>query len=317
MAAKESTCSETGLTEGKQCSVCGEITVEQKETKKKAHDYSVKGDVVEADCTNGGYTWYSCSGCDDKVKKDTTSAKGHDYSIEDEVVEATCSKEGYTMFACSGCGELVRRNVVPALNHAETKEEKVEATCMADGITSVVCIACGTVVETKDPVAKLQHKYDKVIEAVEGDCLTDGYTLYGCSVGECGTTEVRDVVKATGHSYVGTSCEKCGASADVATLVVGNNTAVVSSDSTVFVKFVSDGQKKYSFVFAGLDSAKVKAYRLVGNELTELASSSLSDIDIASGAEIVFCLKSVNGASSNVTVTVTEQAKGELPEDEF
>ena len=51
--AKEPTCTETGLTEGKHCSVCGEVFVAQEEIPALGHDY------VNGECTRCGETLYS------------------------------------------------------------------------------------------------------------------------------------------------------------------------------------------------------------------------------------------------------------------
>ena len=54
---KAATCKETGLTEGKKCSVCGEITVAQTTIKKLDHNYvdgtcSKCGDSKTANCSH-------------------------------------------------------------------------------------------------------------------------------------------------------------------------------------------------------------------------------------------------------------------------
>ena len=56
------TCYNTGLTEGKKCSVCDEIIVEQKEIEKLEHDYKITNTVVPTE-TKDGLLTYTCEMC--------------------------------------------------------------------------------------------------------------------------------------------------------------------------------------------------------------------------------------------------------------
>ena len=60
---KEATCTETGLTEGKKCSVCGEITVEQTATELGEHTYGEWETVKEATATEAGSRKRACTVC--------------------------------------------------------------------------------------------------------------------------------------------------------------------------------------------------------------------------------------------------------------
>lgn len=63
LAAKSATCTQTGLTEGKKCSVCGTVTVAQKTVAKKEHNCKnvttkatlSKNGKIESKCTDCGY----------------------------------------------------------------------------------------------------------------------------------------------------------------------------------------------------------------------------------------------------------------------
>lgn len=61
--AVEPSCTETGLTEGEHCSVCGVILVKQNVISTKAHIYVVT--VVPPTETEQGYTEHICSACGD------------------------------------------------------------------------------------------------------------------------------------------------------------------------------------------------------------------------------------------------------------
>lgn len=115
--AVEPTCTETGLTEGKHCSVCNAVLVEQKVVPAKGHT-EVIDKAVEPTCTETGLTeGKHCSVCNKVlVEQKVVPAKGHTEVI-DKAVEPTCTKTGLTEGKhCSVCGEvLVEQEVVPAL----------------------------------------------------------------------------------------------------------------------------------------------------------------------------------------------------------
>lgn len=69
LKAVASTCTKTGLTEGKKCTDCGTITVAQKEVAKKAHSY--KTTTTKATFTRNGKTETKCTVCG-FVSKTTT-----------------------------------------------------------------------------------------------------------------------------------------------------------------------------------------------------------------------------------------------------
>lgn len=146
--AVDATCTESGLTEGKHCSVCGEILVKQQVVMAKGHT-PVTDKAVAATCTEDGLTeGKHCSVCGEVlVKQQTVKAKGHTPVI-DKAVAATCTESGLTEGKqCSVCGEvLVKQEVIAAKGHRFTNYiSDANATIAADGTKTAKCDhGCGS-----------------------------------------------------------------------------------------------------------------------------------------------------------------------------
>lgn len=108
------TCSSSGLTEGKHCSICNEILVKQEQIPALGHDI-ISHDGKAATCTEAGYSAYeTCSRCD-YTTYTAIPAFGH-AEVIDEAVAPTETTSGITEGKhCSTCGEiLVAQREIPA-----------------------------------------------------------------------------------------------------------------------------------------------------------------------------------------------------------
>ena len=237
--AKEATCYEKGLTEGKICSVCNEVLVEQKVVLSLGHDMVIDQPAT-ATCTQPGLTAGAhCSRCDYKEEQTETPALGHSYMFP-------CDAH------CQVCGELSNENAAHTIVAVAAKA----ATCTATGnVAYWYCSDCGAawldealtqLTNQKNVVTPaLDHSYMfpcdahcqacgeltnpnaahtiVAVAAKAATCTANGNVAYWyCS--DCGaawadealtqvTNRMNVVIPAPGHSYMfpcDAHCMNCG-----------------------------------------------------------------------------------------------------------
>ncbi len=99
--AVAATCTHIGLTEGKHCSVCGDVLVAQKETEKLEHTFNAV--VTAPTCTEKGYTTYTCE-CGESYVDDYVDATGHtDKNNDGKCDSCGASIEGFNPSANCSC----------------------------------------------------------------------------------------------------------------------------------------------------------------------------------------------------------------------
>lgn len=100
----------------------------------------------------------------------------HEHKYADTVIPPTCTERGCTVHLCA-CGDKREDSYTPPLGHS---------------YKGGICVRCGIL----DPNKDTQHKHDFIPIVTKPTCLTEGFTTYTCSCGECYT---KDYVSAVGH----------------------------------------------------------------------------------------------------------------------
>lgn len=164
------TCTTTGLTEGKKCSVCEAIIEAQKEVQPIAH----------ADNDGDG----NCDGCG----ADMTTLCNHE-NMTETVVAPTCTEDGYTLHSCTNCTYSYSDSETPKLGH-EWGEWVIdtEATEAAAGSKHRVCNRVGCGMTETEEIPKIEKIYSGIFSVSGNNYLTgevESYTnTYGTTKDE-------------------------------------------------------------------------------------------------------------------------------------
>jgi len=205
VSGKAATCSEKGLTDGKKCSVCNAVLVEQTEIATISHtEEIIEGKA--ATCTEAGLTsGKKCSVCKTVlVKQEEIPALEHnegDWIIDKN---AEIGVEGAKHTECTRCQTVLKTETIPAITEAHSHEGSqwivvTPPTCSQTGSKQFVC-ECGLVMETE--VMDMVDHTEEILLGVSSTCISTGLTEgKKCSV--CDKILVRQAVIAkTNHTEV-------------------------------------------------------------------------------------------------------------------
>ena len=191
---KKPTCTETGLTDGYKCSVCGEVFIKQQEIPALGHSFGQWSVTKAATCTENGEEIRACDACGHTETR-VIEATGHSFGQWTVTKAATCTEDGEETRTCA-CGETETR-VIEATGHSFGQWTVTKAaTCTEDGEEVRTC-ACGET-ESRKIAASGAHTFGQWTVTKAATCTEDGEETRTCA---CGETETR-VIEATGeHTY--------------------------------------------------------------------------------------------------------------------
>ena len=156
--AKAATCTETGLTEGKHCSVCGKVLKAQEVIAKKAHTESEWIVDSKAGCETAGSKHKECTVCKEILKIESIAAEGHtagDYIVD---YDSSCESAGSKHKECEKCGKVLEKAQIAAKGHKYGEwNVDVEPTVNAEGREYRKCVRC-------------EHREERSVEKLKGGC---------------------------------------------------------------------------------------------------------------------------------------------------
>ena len=202
------TCTEAGtVVDVVKCNRCNTvISRETRDVEALGHDETAE--ITEPTCTEGGYTTYTCSRCNNVRTGDPVEALGHDETAE--VTAPTCTTDGYTTYTCSRCHNVRTGDAVEKLGHSPKEaihENEVPATCTAEGSYDLVtrCERCNVVIESvPKTIDKLAHTPGEAVREneVAPTCIADGSYDEVVYCTACGgeISRTAKTVEALGHN---------------------------------------------------------------------------------------------------------------------
>ena len=313
-AAVPATCTATGLTAGKHCSVCNTVLIAQTTVPAKGHTEVIDA-AVEPTCTKTGLTeGKHCSVCDTELVKQTIiPAKGHTEAI-DAAVEPTCTKTGLTEGKhCSVCDtELVKQTIIPAKGHTEVIDAAVEPTLVKTGLSEGKhCSVCNEILVQ-------QQTLDMLPIQVRYNCAfgSDFSMVYAVPLADlAGCTDIRLTVEREryeGNTPAGTDMRPLlptaytiGGAAYDRFDYNGIGASMMGDSLTATLHFVYDGAA-YS---RDLGTHDLKQYALgrLRNSASEDYRTLMADL-LSYGAAAQTYLGYRNDAPVNVDLNDTEKA---------
>ena len=175
-----STCTQTGLTSGKHCSICGYVKSAQKVIPAYGHNI-VTDKAVDPTCTQTGLTeGRHCSTCGFVEKEQAVIPKREHTIVIDKAVAPTCTTTGLTEGShCNRCNKtLVAQKNITALGHNYSVwVQTLVPTCTNTGTEERECSVCHKK-EIKS-VDALGHYYNSI--ATKETCISDAFSVTTCS----------------------------------------------------------------------------------------------------------------------------------------
>ncbi len=210
LAGYEATCTSDGLTDGKKCSVCGEITAAQEVIPSNGHIVVTETKIIEnATCAADGEELIItfCDVCKETLKEETvtvpaTGEHKHTEEVEGSKVKPTCTTQGSVEMRCA-CGDIITVTVDIDENAHNWSNWTVtkEPTCVLEGEECRVCANDASHIEKRTlPIKADAHNWSNWTVTKEPTCVLEGEECRVCE-NNASHTEKRTIpVKADAHT---------------------------------------------------------------------------------------------------------------------
>lgn len=197
----KATCTEKGLSNGKKCSNCNAILIEQKPTAINDDNHTEKKiDGYASTCTKTGLSnGVICSACDKILTPQAiidVNPEGHT-RITVEGKAATCVEKGLTDgVKCSECNKILQgQEEIDLSEHTVEIIDGYDATCLKDGLTvGKRCSYCKIILLKQQIIESNGQHVKETVEGYASTCTVAGKSD-GVKCTECGEilTEQKDL----------------------------------------------------------------------------------------------------------------------------
>jgi len=209
-AAVEATCTTTGLTEGKHCSVCNTIITAQETIPALDHNSTEILPGKDPTCTESGMSQgIQCTLCGEVLTaQQEIPALGHEIVTTFEPISPTCETAGWAgSKACTNCNvTFIESTYLPANGHEWSEWIYLqEPTQLQSGTQFRYCRVCGKIEERDCPAHGHIHPTLQKVEGFAATCWSTGQmTYYICPEAEVETdgTGEADYEEGCGCMYL-------------------------------------------------------------------------------------------------------------------
>lgn len=326
---RAATCTESGLTAGSTCSVCGATLEEQQTIPARGHSWGSGKVISDASERSAGLKIYTCGNCG-QTKTETIPklSCSHAWDSGTVAADATCGSPGTKTFACTKCGETRTESIPATGNHSWDAGTVVKQPSLVEsGIIEYKCAVCGqTRTATMDP-KKIEIKDDDGVKTT-----TD--TIKTVETAEDGSEKITETTivskEKDGEVVEKTETTKSTARKDGATVIAEMKVTergearteimavtVESVDGNVKTEVaVSDGSASgINTVIAGEVTEEsvahaIKQAEMAAEAIAEKVSGVSKNISISNGTVTLSAASLGALADSGTSITITGDAGG-------
>jgi len=298
------TCTETGLTEGKKCSVCGEVLTAQETIPALGHTKVI--DAAKAPtCTETGLTeGKHCSVCGEiLIAQEEVAALGHSYDDGVVTTAPTCTEDGVKTFTCN-CGHTYTE-AIAATGHTEEIIAAVAPTCTATGLTEgKKCSVCGEILVAQETVAATGHSFTNYVSNNDATFDKDGTKTAKCDRCDVTDTITDEGTKLTAVAKIGdqryeslaeaVAAAESGATVTLLTDAIGAG-VVINKDITIDF----DGKTYTLNKAVGSAGTETLGFQILKGHNVTLKNGTLTSTAVTDGKEVKVLIQNY----SNLTLT--------------